>query len=991
MARKKRNAKVSEIETADYRHTGEKRKNIPPAKIAAEGEIPEVKKARYYYSPHLPPTLQFDTTGKADQVVTLVEQAARALPAEKQQRVSEAIRVYEPWLEWASKREQHERGFFDVDPVALHIHERVSARAIIRAAMREDVQRDIFADPQQPYQEAVQFYQHDVDWANRLILGDSLQVMSSLARREGLAGKVQMVYIDPPYGIRFASNFQPLIRKREVTDRDSDLTREPETVSAYRDTWALGVHSYLAYLRDRLVAARELLCGSGSVFVQIGIENVHRVRAVMDEVFGPQNFVCLIVVEKTQGQTSTHLASVCDYLLWYARSIKEMTYYQLYPTKSVGSTGASGYTLAEDSESGYVRSLTKEELESPEVIDSRWKVLDGTPLVSQSGGENSQFTVQFEGRAYLPKGTFWKTNPEGFRRLIAAHRLIALGERIEYRRYLSDFPVYPLANLWTGLGERGFVGRKLYVVQTAAEVVRRCILMTTRPGQLVLDPTCGSGTTAFAAEELGRRWITVDTSRVSLAIARQRMLTARFQQYRIKDGSANPAAGFVYETVPHITLKSIAQNNHLDPIFAKHEPLLNAALEQCNVALGGISAQVLSQLEAKLTTKQRAGGKRAISNRDRRRWLLPDRFEHWTVPFDTDSDWPKEFLAAVVAYRKAWRAKMDEVHACIVANAEQEELVAEPAPLKGIVRVSGPFTVEGVRPEELSLGGEGLFDATPNEFDQGGSVVEVQNFNAYLTRMLQALRTDGLTFTENKHKKFSRLEPLFEHATGGLIHAEGAWGNGDGDGPNTVAVSFGPQYGPVTALQVEDAIRECKRYDELVVAGFSFDAEAAAVIEEQKHPRLRIHMAYIRPDLNPAMEGLLKDTPSSQLFTVFGQPELTVEEDDDGEWTVTLRGVDIYDPVANTVRSTGAEKVAAWFLDSDYDGRCFCITQAFFPDQDAWEKIAKALGGSTDPEAFEAFKGTTSLPFKAGKFNRIAIKVIDPRGNEVMAIRKLED
>jgi adenine-specific DNA-methyltransferase len=456
-------------------------------------------------------------------------------------------------------------------------------------------------------------------------------------------------------------------------------------------------------------------------------------------------------------------------------------------------------------------------------------------------------------------------------------------------------------------------------------------------------------------------------------------------------------------------LKSIAQNTNLDPIFEKHQPVLNAVLETCNNALKQVSKPTRDTLKTMLLTKQKTEGKKSITDADRRRWRLPPDnrdpdvkltvpadfagWYHWEVPFDTDPGWPKPLEEAVTTYRKAWRAKMDDVNACIAANADQEELVDQPELAKGVVRVSGPFTVEGVRPEELSLGEEGIFDPTPNEFEdeEPASVrTDQQNLHAYLTRMVQHLRADGITFLGNKKRQFGRLESLFENESGTFIHAEGTWDDEKDDTPPHVAVGFGPQYGPVTAAQVEELIRASRRYDELVIAGFSFDPEASSVVEQNAHPKLRIHKAFIRPDINPAMDGLLKDTPNSQLFTVFGQPEIEVKQKKDDEWVCTLTGVDIYDPLTNTVRSSGAEKVAAWFLDSDFDGRCFCITQAFFPDQDAWEKIVRALGSSADPEAFAAFKGTKSLPFKAGKYKRLAVKVIDPRGNEVMAIRKLE-
>ncbi len=331
MAKRKKSGSTSKIKSADYRYRREKRTNIPPAKIAAEGAVPKVPKAQYYYSPHLPPALRFDSTGSADRLSELIVEAGRrALKPEEQRLLAQVLRQQEPWLEWATKREQHEKGLFEVDPVALHIHERVSAQAIVHAAMREDVQRSLFADPELLYQQAVQFYRHDIDWTNRLILGENLQVMSSLARREGLAGKVQMIYVDPPYGIRFGANFQPLISETEVGDRDKDLTREPETVRAYRDTWELGLHSYLTYLRDRLLAVRELLAMSGSIFVQISDANLHRVRLVMDEVFGIDNFVAVVQFKKTGSASRAGLATVCDYLLWYARDKEQMFVQPVY-------------------------------------------------------------------------------------------------------------------------------------------------------------------------------------------------------------------------------------------------------------------------------------------------------------------------------------------------------------------------------------------------------------------------------------------------------------------------------------------------------------------------------------------------------------------------------------------------------------------------------------------------------------------------------------
>ncbi len=491
--------------------------------------------------------------------------------------------------------------------------------------------------------------------------------------------------------------------------------------------------------------------------------------------------------------------------------------------------------------------------------------------------------------------------------------------------------------------------------------------------------------------------------------------TSRYDYYEFKDEKLGISEGFKYETVPHVTLKSIAQNTNLDPILEKHEPILEKLLQECNKSLKSITKEVHQKLENKLALKQKNDGKRSITEADLRRWKLPkDKFEHWTVPFDTDQDWTSELKKAVESYRKAWREKMDEVNACIAANAEHEELVDKPEVVKGVVRVSGPFTVEAVQPPEMSLGDvvargdEQRFAGEPEEMEtfEGEPVYEMRmvesradleskNLEAYLDKMLRLLKTDGVRFPNNKQMEFTRLESIQGGSSG--LHAEGRWvlkgqEDDDPDGNAFVSVGFGPQYGPVSAKQVEDLIRSANRagYDDLVIAGFSFDGAAQAVIEEAQHPKLRIHMANIRPDINPGMEGLLKEQPGSQLFTVFGQPRTKIiGPDKENQYSVVMEGVDIYDPVTNTIHPTGASKVAAWFIDGDYDGRTFCITQAFFPDRSAWDKLAKALKSVVDEDRFEAFSGTESLPFPAGKHRCVAVKVIDPRGNEVMRVHKL--
>ena len=978
MARTKRPAKKQETETQDYRHDAATRKNNPPAGIASHGKVHEKPRQEYAYNPHLPPSLRFDENGTADQLPELLQKAQQqALSADEVQILAEALKNHSPWLEWAGKQEAKS---FAVDPVALHIHERVSAKAIVKVAERENVQRELFADPQQEYLEAVQFYQHDVDWTNRLILGDSLTVMNSLAQREDLAGKVQMIYIDPPYGIKFASNFQPTVFQRDVKDKEGDLTREREQIKAYRDTWTLGVHSYLAYLRDRLLVAKELLTDSGSIFVQISDENVHRVRCIMDEVFGSENCVSLITYRTTTGMSQKNAPlRVNDFLLWYGKDKEAMKFRRLFMELEIDTRN---FRMIEDT-NGKRRSMTDAERSKPENINSNWQPFHTAPLHSK--GEGNKTAREFAGKKWtIPAGS-WRYSPEGFRRLGDAGRITQERTVIRAIRYFDDFPLQELTVNWTDTGPEL---SKSYVVQTNPKTIQRCLLMTTDPGDLVLDPTCGSGTTAYVAESWGRRWITIDTSRVAVALARQRLLTGNFDYYKLKDESEGIGGGFVNKTVPHITLRSIAQNTALDPIFAKYEPILKEKLETLNNALTEVTLEMRTKLLSKLAEKERREGKKSITDADRRRWELPKQaWQEWVVPFDTDPDWPQALRDALTDYREVFRAKMDDVNGCIAASADGEELVDQPEVDRKKLRVSGPFTVEAVQPAETSLDSDSPIGGEPEEaldtFESDGVEGEPTNAEAYLDQMIRLLRVDGVRFPDDQVMKFAELDPLEED----ILHAEGNWERNDEE--RNVAVVFGPQHGPVTTMQVEACLPIASRrgYDELIFAGFSFDGAAQAAIRDDPHPRVRIHMAHINPDVT--MGDLLKETPSSQLFTVFGAPRTEIEMMADGEYIVKMEGVDIYNPVENTVSSAGGDKVAAWFLDSDYDGRTFCITQAFFPDKKAWDKIARALKGVIDPERFEKFSGTESLPFPAGEHQRVAVKVIDPRGNEVMRVHDL--
>lgn len=1002
-----------------HTHATAERLNIPEA-TEAKAKVARDKKPTYRYSPHLSPKLQFDPSGSWDKFAALIE---KAISGEKLNTEESAIlraatqQGSQPWLEWAAKQEQEGSGSFNVDDVIIHVHERITAKAILAPVQRTEETQDLFARPKLRREEALQYYRHNVEWANRLILGDSLQVMSSLVLREQLAGKVQMVYIDPPYGIRFSSNWQnEVIKKGDVKEKDVDISREPEIIRAYRDTWSLGVHSYLRYLKQRFVCARELLAETGAIFVQISEENLHLVRVVLDEVFGGENYISTISFRTKTGRLGAeHLNTNQDYILFYAKNAPKLKFTPICELKDVSGDSIWSWT---EGPLGNHNKLTKEEIENHSVIQQGHKLFRSRVLCPVGFNENAVFKVEYNGKLYGPPGPngrqSWITNAEGVNRLINAGRVKAFSDHLEYVYFFNDFPYTQISNYWDTRGATN----KLYAVQTDIEPIKRCMLMVTSPGDLVLDPTCGSGTTAYVAEQWGRRWITVDTSRVAISIARQRILTATFDAYKTKESTAgidpaspqNPANGFCYKTVAHIKLGKIAQDVNLDPIFQKHEHLLASALNILNATIAGISESVAplqSKLILKLREKNLSEGPKAISESDLRRWLLPGTrpelldfgtarqraswkdsipagpgWKEWEAPFDTDPDWPPALSEALLAYRKAWKAKMDEVNACIAQSAEQEQLVDQPEVIRGVTRVSGPFTVESVRPEEMALGEDGkVFDPTNNEDDEATT----GNADAYIDLMVNLLRKDGVTFLGNRRAEFAALEK----EAGKSYHAKGRW-KGKEDGPDTVAVVFGPQYGPINAPLAVEAIesaRAIKEISDIVLAGFSFDAASQEKAKQLDSPAFRVHLAHIRPDVSPGMQGLLKETPNSQLFTVFGQPEIHILPAGDGEYKVQMDGVCVYNPLTGAIEDTSSKKVAAWFLDTDYDGRCFCVSQAFFPDKTAWEKIARALGGSVPEGAFEAF--TTSWPFKLGQHKRIAVKVIDPRGNEVMAIKTI--
>ena len=792
-----------------------------------------------------------------------------------------------PFLDWAGKAE---RLSFDVPTLPLFVHERLSTKAILETLAGHERDRQIelqlFADPQLPLHQQLEAYQHKGGWVNRMILGDSLVAMNSLLEYEGLGGEVQMIYIDPPYGVKFGSNFQPFVRKRDVKNNDDgDMTREPEMVKAYRDTWELGLHSYLTYLRDRLLVARELLAESGSVFVQISDDNVHHVRELMDEIFEPENFLSAIAFVKTTSSTSTDLSSVYDQVIWYGRDVERTKYRQLFSAKARGGTGATGYTRVR-LESGEMEPASKYEDESGEL-----KVPPGASLVAldnitaQSPG--SRYDVVLDGQTYRPEPGYWKTDEPRMQRLIEAGRIVATEKKLAYLRKFDDFPVYPLANVWTDtLGQNQFGGKKLYAVQTALPVIERCLLMTTDPGDLVLDPTCGSGTTAYLAERWGRRWITVDTSRVPLALARQRLLTATFPYYELQDSGGGPAAGFVYKArqsqkgeevggiVQHVTLKSIAND----------EP------------------------------------------------------------------------------------------------AADEVLVDRPEVDNKITRVSGPFVVEATIPTPVDFEGDGIEDSG------------VPDDASYLDRMLEALRRNpSLELGGNKTISLQTIRPPAQALT---LSAEASLESTDAP----VAIVFGPENGAVSEKLVYEAAREAhmKHFEQLLVIGFAIEPNARALVGKTDS-QVGIPATYVQATPDLVMGDLLKTMRSSQLFSVSGLPDVAIRKlapdakGDPQRYEVELRGLDTFDPTTFEATHRDGSDVPAWLLDTAWNDMSFHVSQAFFPRTSAWDNLKKALKTDFDDSVWDHLAGTVSAPFTAGDVRKIAVKVIDDRGNELLVVRSLDE
>ena len=880
-------------------------------------------------------------------------------------------RDLDPQLVWRGKDEQ-DLADLVVNVPPLYIQEKVHPKALIADLLRqskenreaEEHQIDMFADfnglPEGA--DRTEFYQHDGYWQNRMVLGDSLQVMASLSEREGLQGKVQCIYIDPPYGIRFNSNFQWSTTSRDVRDGNRDhITREPEQVKAFRDTWRDGIHSYLTYLRDRLTVARDLLADSGSVFVQMSDENHHRVRALMDEIFGEENFVVSIKFSKTSGLGGRFLDETFDYLIWYSKSIDSMKFRRPLVERTLGEVGATQYnfTMLEDG------SFCPLKEERP------GKVFAHGDLTSQTGNNTTIFPFRLNGAAFpAPTKGGWKSNALGIERLKKANRLIRIGNSPRYVRYFSDAPYFPMGSGWLDTGISGFGTVKTYVVQTHERVIQRCILMTTDPGDLVLDPTCGSGTTAYVAEQWGRRWITIDTSRVALALARARVMGARYPYYLLadsKDGQlkeaelsrkvpseaptyGNVRQGFVYERVPHITLRDIANNTEIDDIWDEAQKDLEPLRAELNRTLG-------------------------------------TSWEEWEIPREADESWPEEAATLHALWWERRIARQQEIDASIAARAEYEYLYDKPYEDRGKVRVAGPFTVESISPHRV-LG-----------VDENGDVIDgiAEPRHGYGTGydfgqiILDNLRRSGV---QQAHKEDRITFSSLNAQPGRFVCAEGRYIEGDSvdeevdtaaSGPEKRAGIFiGPEFGTVSRPDLVEAAREAAEcgFDVLIACAFNYEAHTT---EFESLGRIPVLKARMNADLH--MAGELKNTGNGNLFVIFGEPDIDVLDTNEGQIQVRVNGVDVFHPNTGEVRSDGPEGIACWFIDTDYNQESFFVRHAYFLGaNDPYKSLNATLKAEIDQDAWATLNRATSRPFPRPESGRIAVKVINHLGDEVMKV-----
>lgn len=928
------------------------------------------------------------TPAKTVEALTHEDAKRKNIPTAEFQSVvqkdeTQAVRVkyprntdLDPQLVWRGKDEQDWSDLV-VHAPPLYIQEKVHPKVLIddlrnltasHEAQADTHQFDLFSDfngiPEGA--DKTEFYQHDQNWSNRMILGDSLQVMASLAEREGLRGKVQCIYFDPPYGIKFNSNFQWSTTSRDVKDGNAThITREPEQVKAFRDTWRDGIHSYLTYLRDRLTVARDLLTDSGSLFVQIGDRNLHLVRSLLDEVFGDTSAISIIAYTTTSGQTSDYLANPKDYLLWYAKKPEALKFRQLFHPRKFDVQDAGPWQFVE--KDGARIRLTKFLADGGSLTDPSTRIVRLGDATSQrqgrTAGDDSAmgFPYNLHGHLYRPSGTRgWTTTLQGMGRAEKAQRLHGSGNTLSLLRYFDEFPYYPINADWADTGIAGFTANKVYVVQTSEKVIQRCIQMTTVPGDLVLDPTCGSGTTAFMAEQWGRRWITIDTSRVALALARARIMGARYPYYLLADSregqqkegeithtvpSSKPVHGnikhgFVYERVPHITLKSIANNAEIDVIWETWEKKLAPLREELSKACG-----------------------------------LKATLEEWEVPREAPDNWPPSAASLLAKFWEARIARQREIDASIAAKADFEYLYDKPYTDNKKVRVAGPFTVESLSPHRM-LGvdeNDELIDPAKRLGGQGQSFVEMILENLKTAGVQQAHKDDRINFTT--------LAPW----PGNYICAEGRYMEGDAE--KRAAVLIGQEFGTMQRQDLVLAAREAgdANFDVLIACAFNYEAHTT---EFSKLGALPVLKARMNADLH--MAGDLKNTGKGNLFVIFGEPDITVLPAEGNQVRVKVNGVDVFHPNSGEVRSDGPDGIACWFIDTDYNDESFFVRHAYFLGaNDPYSALKTTLKAEINEDAWSTLHSDTSRPFDKPSSGRIAVKVINHLGDEVMKVFKI--
>jgi adenine-specific DNA-methyltransferase len=874
------------------------------------GTQPQFKKRKppqvYHYDSSLSPALDWDSQNPArEQGEALIREILEAGSIEQAKASAAKLKAMSrPFMNWAGKAE---RLSFEVPTLPLFVHERLSTKAILETLKghKRDTQMDLFdlfSDPLHSVTDQVlRAYEHRDKWVNRMVLGDSLVVMNSLLHYEGLGGQVQVIYMDPPYGVKFGSNFQPFVRKRDVKhNEDEDMTREPEMVQAYRDTWELGLHSYLTYLRDRLLIARELLTATGSVFVQISDENLHHVREVMDEVFGGDQFLSTVTFAKTTGFSGSRLSSVADFILWYAKDINLVKYRPLFRPKEAGDEGATKYRPVET-----IAAIPRETFTPGRLATS-------ADLTAQGALADGPEDFEFAGKKWKPpSGLHWKTTIQGLTELARAGRIIVEGNSLRFVRFLDDFPVFPISNIWSDIG--GVQNRtegKLYVVQTAPLAIQRCLLMTTDPGDLVLDPTCGSGTTAYVAEQWGRRWITIDTSRVPLALARQRLLSATYPYYELKDGARGPAGGFVYRRrqnsrgeeiggiVPHVTLKAIANNESGAEEVLVDRPEIGSSITR-------VSGPFCFEATIPTPVNISADGAAVISDDGTQTTSFTDRW--------------------IEVLRKSPVIRLEGNRSVTLKNLR-------------------------VPTRSMSLSAEATVDASAP--GQSPSLQDV--------------------VMESAEKNIGML-PLTQ---------------------KPVAIVFGPENGAVSEGLVYQAAKEAcaKDYTHLYVIGFAIQPNARQLVDNCADV-IGIPATYVQATPDLIMGDLLKNMRSSQIFSVCGSPDIHIHESKENGsriFQVELLGVDVFDPVTMEVYRKNGDDVPAWFLDTDYNDLCFHVCQAFFPRTSAWDNLKRSLKGVYEDSVWDHLAGATSEKFEAGEHRKIAVKVIDDRGNELMVVEELK-